>query len=229
MTDADQKRSFASWKLDWIDALLVGLDAREFRVAACLLQFAGQRDRLIFPSQARIAALLGVSERAVRRAIAQLVTDGWLEAMRPNRHFANSYRFVEVKRDAMIELRQVREAAFRDGRWGAPDGTELSSQELSTDPFEAPSFEKISDEIKRTETPNEQLGEDRSVLSEHLGQDRSVLTGEDRSVRPDRTEVSSNHLKGTPTDNTLKPNVVQISDALRASLARPVTAGRHRR
>lgn len=168
---SDAHRMFATWKLDWINALMIGAEAREFRVAVCLLQFANSKTRLIFPSQARIAALLGCSERAVRRGIAQLVTDGWLEALRPNRHFANSYRFVEAKRDAMRDVRTLREDAFRTDRWGAPDPSDVMAQ----------------DDPDRTEVSS----------PDEVREDRSVLSGEDRSVRSDRTEVSSKHYEVT--------------------------------
>lgn len=122
MTDTDDKRrKFASWKLSWIDAMMVGLAPREFRVAVCLLQFANKENKLIFPSQARMAALLGASVSSVERAIAAMVSAGWLEKRRQNRHLPNSYRFVESMRDAMADLRTQRTDDYKAERWGRPD------------------------------------------------------------------------------------------------------------
>jgi hypothetical protein len=55
-TTVNSLRSFASWKFDVLDALAAGLDAREFQVAYCLLQFANNTTRAICPAQAKIAA-----------------------------------------------------------------------------------------------------------------------------------------------------------------------------
>jgi predicted transcriptional regulator len=112
MADANIK-SFTSWKLAWADALMIGVEPRDFRVAFCLLQHANASTRDIYPSQARIAFLLRCSESTVERAVAKLVKNGWLERSRENRQQSNSYRFVESKLNAMTDEREFREYEWR--------------------------------------------------------------------------------------------------------------------
>lgn len=129
MAEEIDAKSFTSWKMDWINALMIGVGPREFRVAVCLLQHANSRTKLIMPAQARVAKLLGSSTKAVERAVKELITGGWIEVTRTNRQRSNHYQFVEAKRMAMIDLRQSREDEWEVIRRRS-DQTEVRGQEL---------------------------------------------------------------------------------------------------
>lgn len=160
MVEDEEARSFTSWKMDWINALMIGVDHREFRVSVCMLQHANRKTKLIKPAQHRIAILLGCSVSAVERAISVLVKSGWLEITRRNRQSSNHYQFVEAKRTAMVDLRQSREDAWGDIislRRKAPDPAEVKGQD-QPDPAE----------VKGPE-PSEMTGRDPAeVTGEHL-------------------------------------------------------------
>jgi predicted transcriptional regulator len=114
---ADGLRSFASWKFTILDALASCLDAREFQVAYCLLQCADSKSRAIFPSQARIAALVGRDTSSVKRAISKMIKLGVLRAARKNMRRSNSYVFDEAKLDEFVAIRKIRLAEYEAKRW----------------------------------------------------------------------------------------------------------------
>ena len=37
------EKNFTTWKMQWVDALMIGVDSREFRVAVCLLEHVGTK------------------------------------------------------------------------------------------------------------------------------------------------------------------------------------------
>lgn len=104
---AEEKRSFASWKFDLLDALAVDrrLSPLHFRVAYCLLQFMNSRTGRIYPGQDLLAARLGVSVDTIQRAIKGLAKAGWLTVWRPTRHRTNEYRFCDRHVAAMEDYR----------------------------------------------------------------------------------------------------------------------------
>jgi DNA-binding MarR family transcriptional regulator len=112
----DNLKSFTSWKLDWVDALMVGVGHREFRIATCLLQHANGSTRLINPSQGRIAKILGSNATSVKRAITKLAKDGVIERVRHNRQRSNIYRFSDTWKGAMMDLKAQREDEWREER-----------------------------------------------------------------------------------------------------------------
>jgi len=181
--DTDLK-SFTSWKLDWINALMIGVEHREFRVAVCLLQHANRETKLIMPSQRRIALLLGCSVRAVERAIGKLVADGWLRAVRRNRQMSNQYHFVEARREAMIDLRQYREDEWEIIR-GRSDPSEVSGQK-SPDPSEVSGREpsEVSG-LEPTDVTGKHLNTTPEGNTQRLGYDKKDEVGQyTREARP---------------------------------------------
>jgi hypothetical protein len=174
---SESARAFITWKLGWLHSLMAGVQGhREFRVAVCLLQFANRNSKAIFPAQARIAAELGCSERAVKRAIANLVTEGWLEARRPNRHLPNAYRFDESKRDASDALLAERLAVYRQGRW---EGTDVSPQ--NDDLAEAEGTD-----VSRPEGADVSLLEGTDVSPKHIEEHKESNTAENSVVEAAR-------------------------------------------
>jgi hypothetical protein len=96
-TTVNSLRSFASWKFDVLDALAAGLDAREFQVAYCLLQFANNTTRAICPAQAVVPLSLKLSKSggkggghnmltmaATRRSICALLPSKWVARSSPD-------------------------------------------------------------------------------------------------------------------------------------------------
>lgn len=133
MAETDIK-GFSAWKFEWINALMIGVDHREFKVAVCLLQHASKETKLIKPSQERIAVLLGCTSKTVERATSKLVKSRVLEKVRQNRQSTNQYRFLEPWRDVMTDVRTQREDEWREIRGSrivTPDPTDVSAQKQS--------------------------------------------------------------------------------------------------
>lgn len=171
----EEIKSFTSWKLDWINALMIGVDHREFRTAVCLLQHANRETKLIMPSQQRIALLLGCSPTAVKRAIGKLVRDGWLKVVRFNRQMSNQYRFVEAKREAMVDLRQ-----FREDEWQV---LRRKSEGSETPPQKSPE----GAEVPRREGAEVLPPEGAEVTPEHL---KGTPEGNTLRMGMDKRDVS---------------------------------------
>ena len=114
VSDGRSNQAFATWKFELLDA--ISMDPRvtstQFRVAFRLVQHANAETLAIFPSQERIASQIGITERAVRAAVAGLVAKGWLMVCRLNRRLPNSYRFdtrnVNAILDRQISLDEAR-------------------------------------------------------------------------------------------------------------------------
>jgi hypothetical protein len=207
MTEADQKRSFASWKLDWIDALLVGLDHREFRVAVCMLQFAGP-DRLIFPSQERMALLLGCERKVVARAIGRMVKEGWIESRRRARHLPNAYQFVDAKRDEMALERGRRNDQFEAWRWGSvvpdlvqPDVPDVVQPEPAGHRSDVPLMAASEPKVVQPDVPD--VGRNLPIESPKVIPLKGTPRGGARepSVQKVVTEAVQTLIKGTALDH----------------------------
>ena len=111
-------QSFASWKLDLVDA--ISMDPRvtstEFRVAYRLLQHANAETMAIFPAQGRIASQIGAKERTVRAAVRGLVAKGWLTVSRFNRRLPNLYRFETRNVNAILDRQSSLDEARKEER-----------------------------------------------------------------------------------------------------------------
>jgi hypothetical protein len=121
--NARAKSEFASWKFEAIELLNVGVPAREFRVAVCLLSYMNWRTKLIYPSQRTMSVMLKMDESAVRRAIKRLTELHVLEVERTNRKETNRYWFSDAQLQAFYELRNDRRELARLG-----DRAKMSAQ-----------------------------------------------------------------------------------------------------
>ena len=92
-------RTFASWKLDLIKALVSdrALQPSDVRVAVALVQHLNAGSFSAFPSQETIAAITCMSTRNVRDCLDRLRQAEWLHWDRGNRQKANEYEFDEQK------------------------------------------------------------------------------------------------------------------------------------
>jgi DNA-binding MarR family transcriptional regulator len=90
-------QNFTSWKLDAMNALVIYCTPSELRVALLLLQHANQNNKAIFPSQRRLATILGCDVKTIERGIKGLVKKGLLTKIRPRRNRSNRYAFNETK------------------------------------------------------------------------------------------------------------------------------------
>jgi hypothetical protein len=79
--------NFSSWKFDVINAANIDTDLTDTarRVLVELVQHANQETRLIFPTEERLAILLSIDVRSVRRAVALLKEKGWIAVERTAR------------------------------------------------------------------------------------------------------------------------------------------------
>ncbi|RVJ83912.1 helix-turn-helix domain-containing protein [Sinorhizobium medicae] len=95
-------RNFAASKLDLLDRMSVDarLSATDFRVAYRLLHYTDAATGDCFPKQETIAVDLGVTDRTIRKALANLRAYGWLEVgERPlprGRGKSNFYHFQDA-------------------------------------------------------------------------------------------------------------------------------------
>jgi DNA-binding MarR family transcriptional regulator len=183
-TDSEAK-AFAAWKFRTIDLLIIGLPHREARVAVHLLSYMNKTTRLIFPSQRRIAAMLGMDESAVRRSIKSMVDIELLLIRRDNRQKSNRYEFSDAKLNEFRDLRTDREfiANLIPEREKVsaqiyPDRGEAPGPDEEEAP--APEREKVSAKLVKlpTEGNLEELGYDKSgyqpdELGDELREDAS--------------------------------------------------------
>ena len=116
--EVETRKSFASWKLDLIDALTVDkrLQASDVRVAIVILQHMNSDSRLAFPSQERIAALSAMKEGNVVKCLNRLKAAGWIEWGRGNRQKSNRYEFNTSGLNAMLDYRTSVKHGFRERR-----------------------------------------------------------------------------------------------------------------
>ena len=236
-------RTFTSWKLGLLDALVVGLDSREFRLAFCLLQFADSTTRAIFPSQARIAALLGCHESSVKRAIAAMIDLGVLQSRRKNMRVSNAYAFVESKRDELEKTRKIREAEFLASRWGWPEVLDLPPQlhcQADKDGSEVSRQTDVDsaepDRREGLELPPQKKrpgGNDKSKTNPIKDREGAKVSHPDRADLPLRVRAGSNHkhlhespsvnnADGSASDAARGRGPLVVSDELLAKL-RPVS------
>jgi DNA-binding MarR family transcriptional regulator len=210
VADDNELKSFTSLKLDWIDALMVAVSGPEFRVAVCLLQHANADTMRIFPSQQRIATLLGLDASTVKRRIAALVRDGVLVRERSNRRMSNSYSFSRAWIAAALRQRDERInrlLAIRDGASAPPQETPEGASARLLDGASTPPAERASAPPKHLKGTPE---------AEHLEpgceENGEVYIG---SKPADKAPPNGAHGSGRATRTTLP----EISPALAATKA----------
>lgn len=105
MADGDEKEArlvkatFASWKLDVVDALVSDaiLQPSDKMVAIYLLQRLNGKTQQLYPSQRLIAEEVHMTARNVRKCLDRLRSNGWLRWARGHTQKANEYEFDDNK------------------------------------------------------------------------------------------------------------------------------------
>src|SRR5690606_7057191 len=100
------------------------------------LLHANRKTRAIFPSQARVAAALGCSVKAVERGTAQLVADGWLERRRTSPRGSYAYAFIDAKRDEVEATYDQSDPTDLSGHEHSPDAPSDPTEVSGADPTE---------------------------------------------------------------------------------------------
>lgn len=101
---ADLKK-FSSWKFNWTDALLVGAEGPELRIAQFLLQCCNAGSAQINPSMKYMAHMLNLNVRSVERAVGRLEEMGVLVCRRNSRHQSYQYSFQDEWMEAALQVR----------------------------------------------------------------------------------------------------------------------------
>jgi hypothetical protein len=117
--------SFASWKLDAVDAIMsdVTLQASDKVIAVVLLQHLSGKTWRIFPSQEIIGEITHMTARNVRNCLSRLRAAGWLRWERGRERKANEYEFVGGK----IATEVSRMKAEKEARKARKDRNHSSS------------------------------------------------------------------------------------------------------
>ncbi|MBY0298080.1 MAG: helix-turn-helix domain-containing protein [Methylobacterium sp.] len=94
-------RSATQAKLDWLDAVAADyerVNPTTFKVAYAVAQHLNNHTREAWPSQVRLAKLIGVSETTLRASLRTLVGLGHLEQGKRGVRNANKYRLGRAAR-----------------------------------------------------------------------------------------------------------------------------------
>ena len=105
--------SFASWKLDAVDAIMSDgqLQASDKVVAVVLLQHLSGKTWRIFPSQTVIGEITHMTARNVRKCLERLRLAGWLRWERGRQRKANEYEFDGEKiAHEVVRMKEEKEA-----------------------------------------------------------------------------------------------------------------------
>lgn len=178
---SDDAQPFASWKLDWIDALTIGVEGRDLAVAIHLLQCQNRDTGIINPSQQRIALILGCSLRSVERAINHLARDQVIAITRYRRRDSVRYAFLEPWKEQWLPVKRKRESDWRDLR--TKDPTNVAAREHPED--DEPGMKSVSD-------PTDLTGPDPTDLTgKHLN--RTPSPNPDASSPQTQVNVPERH------------------------------------
>lgn len=160
---AEETRTFTSWKLDVITAIFsdIRLSDGEKVFAFSLMQHVNARSRIAWPTLIRLAAIMNVNHSTVKRHSAKLEKTGWIKRCRKNKRGSYRYQFddkqcnaIEEQKEFRVETAKIKEEIRQRNNY---ESSKLSSQK------------KLEGAIDtELESANHELYESEQMSSKHL-------------------------------------------------------------
>lgn len=173
--DAEQLRTFTSWKLDVLDCMSIDprLNDFDFRLAFTIMQFMNGKTGRCHPAQDTLAELLCVNERTVRNGLNRLRDAKWLAWQRRGR--VNWYTFDTRYMNAMMDRRIAVDDARRERKSILVTGKQVPVLQWDTGKNVPVPTGKNVPVLTGSPVPPNTLIEHRKVTPHSMGVDRKDI------------------------------------------------------